>query len=84
MHPTSDKSKVIQLLEDLVKTASDNVPTSADTVEEDDHSDESLQTCLVVDEMGVVQELMAIKRFSSFSSCKDCGAAYVKLSDSKI
>ena len=38
------------------------------------------QTCLVVNAMGVVQALMAIR---NFKNCTEFGATYVKLIDSK-
>ena len=38
------------------------------------------QTCLVVDAIGVVQELKAVR---NFKNCKEFGATYMKLIDSK-
>lgn len=72
LHPTTDKSKVISLLEHLVQTDEDctNVHTGV--------SNEV--TCLIIDGMGVVQELMAVKKIKK---CKAFGEEFVKLIDSK-
>ena len=74
IHPTMDKSTVIKLLEDLV--ANDTSQISAQPTELEDTS----ATCLVVDGMGVVQELMAVK---NFKTCKELATSYVRLIDAK-
>ena len=60
IHPTTDKSTIIHLLENLVQPDS-NITLEASaynlTVEE--------ECCLVVDGMAVFQELMEVKNFSS-------------------
>ena len=71
LHPTTDKSKVIHLLESLVQN------------EECTHVDlenPKEAVCLIVDGMGAVQELMAVK---NFKNCQAFGEAFVKLVDSK-
>ena len=61
-HPTTDKSTVIKLLEEMV--ANDTAKASAQPTEFEEGSD----TCLVVDGMGVVQELMAVRHFKTCKS----------------
>ena len=73
IYPTTDKSTVIKLLEDLV--TNDTAQTSAQPTE----FEEGSETCLVVDGMGVVQELMAVK---NFKTCKELGTSFVTLMDS--
>ena len=81
IHPTSDKGTVIHLLEGLVQDQSDttdsnNFPqTSAEIANE-----RNTLSCLVVDGMAVVQELMAVR---NFNNCKDFSTSFVKLIDSK-
>ena len=58
IHPTTEKSTVIKLLEDLV--ASDTAQASAQCTESED------RLYLVVDGKGVVQELMAVRNFKNF------------------
>ncbi len=63
IHPTTDKSKVIKLLEDLV------IDETTETSNQDsDLEDGSEETCLIVDGMSVVHELMAVK---NFKTCKE-------------
>ena len=71
IHHTSDKSIIIHLQEDIVNNTGDTTNAMDDEV--------CPQTCLVVDTMGVVQELMAVM---NFKKCKELGATYVKLIDS--
>lgn len=60
IHPTTDKSTVIKLLEDLL--ANDTAQVSAQPTK----FEEGSEMCLVVDGMGVVQEFMAVKNFKTF------------------
>ena len=64
---------MIKLLEDLV--ANDTAQASAQPAE----FEEGYETCLVVDGMGVVQELMAVK---NFKTCKELATSFVTLIDS--
>lgn len=73
VHPTSDKSTVIQLLKDLVHTDTSAGPTAI-------HMATESLVCLVVDGMAVVQELMAVR---VFNTCKDFGETYIKLIESR-
>jgi len=57
IHPTTNMSTVINLLEDLVDN--DTAKASAQPTE----FEERANTCLVVGRMVVVQELMAVKNF---------------------
>ena len=75
IHPTTDKSTIIYLLENLVQPDSDIILEASAhnlTVEE--------ESCLIVDGMAVLQELMAVR---NLSNCNDLGKSYVKLIDSK-
>src|SRR6218665_1836511 len=75
IHPTTDKSTVIHLLENMVKTNGEMTaysPTNGTT--------KNNGCCLIVDGMAVVQELMAVK---DFKNCEDFGNLYVHLIDSK-
>jgi len=75
IHPTTDKSTVIHLLENLVQADSDT------TQEATTHKPtEEKGCCLIVDGMAVLQELMAVK---NFNNCSDLGTSYVKIIDSK-
>ncbi|KAK2164817.1 hypothetical protein LSH36_58g06026 [Paralvinella palmiformis] len=74
IHPTTDKSKVIKLLEYLV--TNDTAPTSAQPTEFEERS----ETCLVVDGLRVVKELMVV---NNFKTCKELGTSFVTLVDSK-
>ena len=74
IHHTSDKIIIIHLLEDVVNNTGDTTNVM------DDDDEVWPQTCLVVDAMGVVQELMTVK---NLKNCKEFGATYVKLIDSK-
>ena len=69
LHPTTDKSTVIHLLEGLVESGSSELP-----------AEEQSAATLIVDGMAVVQELMAVK---NFKNAKELGKAYVKLVDAK-
>jgi len=69
-YPTTDKSTVIHMLENLVNTDANATPELC----EDEPS------CLVVDGMAVLHETMAVK---NFNDCKDLGVSYVKLTDLK-
>ena len=73
-HPTTDKSTVIKLLEDLV--ANDTVEANAQPTE----FVEGSETCLIVDGMGVVQELMAVK---NFKTSIQLATSFITLIDSK-
>ena len=73
-YPTTDKSAVIKLHEDVV--ANDRAYTSAHSTEVGNGS----ETCLVVDGMEIIQELMADK---NFKICKGFATFFVKLIDSK-
>jgi len=75
VHPTTDKSAVIHLLENLVQ--SDNPTIQAATTQS---TNEEEGVCLIVDGMAVLQELMAVK---NVKTCKELGTSYVKLIDSK-
>jgi len=70
-YPTTDKSTVIHLFESLVKTDGNATP---ELLCEDEPS------CLVVDGMAVLHELMAAK---NLKDCKDLGVSYVMFIDSK-
>ena len=72
IHHTSDKSIIIHLLDGLVNNTGDTTNAMDDEV--------CPQICLVVDVMGVVQELKAVGNFKNY---KEFGATYVKLIDSK-
>ena len=72
IHHTFDKNIIIHLLEDFMNNTGDTTNAMHDEV--------CPHTCLVVDAMGVVQELMAIR---NFKICIEFGATYVKLNDSK-
>ncbi|KAK2164230.1 hypothetical protein LSH36_67g02045 [Paralvinella palmiformis] len=74
IHPTTNKSTVIKLLEDLV--TNDTAQTSAQPTDFEEES----ERCLVVDGMGMVQELMTVK---NFKTCKELGISFVTLMDSK-
>jgi len=71
IYPTTDKSTVIHMLENLVKTDGNATP---ELLCKDEPS------CLRVDGMAVLHELMAVK---NFKDCKDLGVSYIKLIDSK-
>lgn len=76
IHPTTDKSMVIHLLENLLEPDDNTTPgTNAQGT-----NDENEGFCLVVDGMAVLHELMAVK---NVKNCKDLGTSYVKLIDSK-
>ena len=74
IHPSTDKSIVIKLLEDLV--VNETCQTSAQSTEREEGS----ETCLVVEGMGVVQELMAVQ---NGKTCKELATSYIALIDSK-
>ena len=74
IHPSTDKSIVIKLLEDLV--VNETSQTSAQSTEHEEGS----ETCLVVDGMGVVQELMAVQ---NCKTCKELATSYIALIDSE-
>ena len=74
IHATTDKSTVIKLLQDMVENDTAPAPTLNTGFAE------GFETCLVVDGMAVVQELMAVK---NFCTCKELATSFVKLIDSK-
>ena len=74
IHPSTDKSTVIKLLEYLV--VNETSGTSAQPTVREQGSDR----CLVVDGMGVVQELMAVQ---ICKTCKELATSYITLVDSK-
>ena len=74
IHPSTDKGIVIKLLEDLV--VNETSQTSAQSTEREERSG----TCLVVEGMGVVQELMAVH---NGKTCKELATSYIALIDSK-
>ena len=74
IHPSTDKSIVIKLLEDLV--VNETCQTSAQSTEREEGS----ETCLVVEGMGVVQELMAVQ---NGKTCKELATSYIALIDLK-
>ena len=78
--PTSKKSYVVHALELLVKSADKSQTKSIEEHMHSKHLCHSMNTCLVIDEMGVMQELIAVK---TFSSCKQLGDAYIENIDSK-
>lgn len=71
LHQTADKSKVIGLLEGLIEKNTDGVGEASDVV-----SDGDKLSCLIVDGMVVLQELILV---ISFRNCKELGDAYVQL-----
>jgi len=75
IHPTTDKSTVIHMLEDMVKADGESVQETTTHITTENES-----CCLIVDGMAVLQELMAVK---NFKNCKDLGASYVRLIDLK-
>ena len=74
IHPSTDNSIAIKLLEDLV--VNDTSQTSAQFTEREDGS----ETCLEVDGMGVVQELMAVQ---NCKTCEELATSYIALIDSE-
>ena len=74
IHPSTDKSIVIKLLEDLV--VNETCQTSAQSTARE----EGPEMCLVVEGMGVVQELMAVQ---NGKTCKELATSYIALIDSK-
>ena len=72
-HPTTDKSAVIKLLEDVV--ANGRAQTSAHSTEVEN----GLEPCLVVDGMEIIEELMAVR---NFKICNGFATFFVKLIDS--
>ena len=76
IHPSTDKSIVIKLLEDLVVNETSQSQTSAQSTEREEGS----ETCLVVDGMGVVQALMAVQ---NCKTCKELATSYIALIDSE-
>ena len=74
IHPSTDKSIVIKLHEDLV--VNETCQTSAQSTEREEGS----ETCLVVEGVGVVQELMAVQ---NGKTCKELATSYIALIDSK-
>ena len=69
-----DKSIVIKLLEDLV--VNETSEASAQPTDRDQGS----ETCLVLDGMGVVQDLMAVQ---NGKTCKELATSYITLIDAK-
>ena len=66
IHPTTDKSTVIHLLEEMVQADGEtNEETTTHSITENDGC------CLRVDDMAVLQVLMAVK---NFKNCKELGA----------
>jgi hypothetical protein len=65
VHPTTDKSKVIAVLENLPQQGAEIMSTESST-QELEHG-RAPNMCLIVDGMAVVQELMAVQ---SFENCK--------------
>ena len=74
IHPSTDKSIVIKLLEYVV--VNETSATSAQPTEREQGS----ETCIVVDGMGVVQELMAVQ---NGKTCKVLAASCITLIDSQ-
>ena len=74
IHPSTDKSIVIEILEDLV------VNETCQTSEQSTEREEGSETCLVVEGMGVVQELMAVQ---NGKNCKELATSYIAHIDSK-
>ena len=70
VHPTVDKSKVIALIEKLSTDVPDAAPIP----------DHYTNTCLIIDAMAVVQELMSVK---PLVNCKSLSDAFVSIIDSK-
>ncbi len=68
LHPTTNKSQIITVLESMA---------AQPTVERDTSSS---MTCLVIDGMAVVHEVASVK---SLATCKDLADAYVDLVESK-
>ena len=75
VYPSTDKSIVIKLLEDLVVTETSE--TSAQPTEREEGS----ETCLVVEGMGLVQELMAVQKCKT---CKELATFSITLNGSWI
>ena len=74
IHPTTDKSAIIHLLENMIQT---DVNTTQDDITSNINKD---GTCLLLDGMAVLNEIMAVKNYKKW---KDLGVSYVKLVDSK-
>ena len=74
IHPSTDKSIVIKLLEYVV------VNETSATYAQPTEREQGSETCLVVYGMGVVQELMAVQ---NGKTCKVLAASYVTLIDSQ-
>jgi len=73
IHPTTDTSTIIHLLENLVQ------PDSDITLEASAHNLTVEEECwLIVDDL---QELMAVK---NFSNCNDLGKSYVNSSTPRL
>jgi hypothetical protein len=73
LHPTTDESKVITILE--------NMPPKFEPCHQKSYQDTShTNACLIVDRMAVVQELMAVK---SFENCTTLSNAYVGIINAK-
>jgi hypothetical protein len=77
VHPTTDKSTTIHMLENMTQT---DVNTTQEGTAHNTNEDKDEGTCLVIDGMAVLNELMAVK---NFKNCKDLGTSYVKLIESK-
>ena len=76
VHPTTDKSKVIAVLENLPQQGAEIMSTESST-QELEHG-RALNMCLIVDGMAFVQELMAVQ---SFENCKAYSDAQVSFID---
>ena len=70
VHPTEDKSKVIAIIEKLPTDVPDAAPIP----------NHYINTCLIIDAMAVVQELMSVK---PLVNCKSLSDAFVSNIDSK-
>ena len=77
VHPTLNKSSIIAVLEDLPAQASTNSQTLTEYPSRENNQS---STCLVVDGMAVVQEIMSVK---PLKNCKELADAYVTLIDAK-
>lgn len=77
VHPITNKSSIITVLEELPAQAPNNSQTESSSQE---NNQNTTSMCLVVDGMAVVQEIMAVK---PLESCKELGDAYVTLIDAK-
>ncbi|CAB3982956.1 Hypothetical predicted protein [Paramuricea clavata] len=79
VHPTLNKSSIIAVLEDLPAQASTNSQTLTESPSRESNQN-TTSTCLVVDGMAVVQEIMAVK---PLKNCKELADAYVTHIDAK-